>query len=74
MLFLEFQEIIKLLRTQHGYTQKKIAIDLEISERAYQHYENGTRKPDFYGMIKLADYFNVSIDYLVGRSDNPEIK
>lgn len=44
---------------------------LGISTRAYQYYESGERYPDFEGLLALADYFQVSIDYLVGRSDEP---
>lgn len=70
---MEFKEIVKLLRKQNGYTQKQIASTLGISERAYQHYELGTRKPDYDGLVQLADYFDVSLDYLAGRTDNPKI-
>lgn len=54
-------------------TQKTLAELLEISERAFQHYESGTREPNIDKLISLADYFDVSIDYLVGRTDNPAI-
>lgn len=54
-------------------TQKTMAKYLGVSERAYQHYEAGTREPNFALTIAIADYFNVSVDYLLGRTDNPEI-
>lgn len=60
------------LRQQRGIRQKDIAELLGVSERAVQYYESGKRHPDFEGLIKLADYFNVSLDYLVGRSDDPQ--
>ena len=41
--------------------------------RAYQYYEAGERYPDFENLIVLANYLGVSIDYLVGRTDNPEV-
>ncbi len=65
---MEFKEIIKDLRTSSNLSQKQVADVLGISDRAYQHYEYGTRYPDFHGLIKIADYFDVSLDYLTGRS------
>ena len=61
---------LKELRRQHGITQRVMADYLDVSERAYQHYELGTREPPLSKAVLLADYFNVSLDYLVGRSDN----
>ena len=66
-----FNERLKYLRTSKNVLQKDIANYLGISIRAYQHYETGTRYPDFQGINKLADYFDVSTDYLLGRSDDP---
>lgn len=61
------------LKNEKGLLQKDIAIDNNLSLRAYQYYERGEREPTVSVLISLADYFNVSIDYLVGRTDNPEI-
>lgn len=47
----------------------KIAKKIGVTEREYGHYETGYRKPKIETLIKLADFYNVSIDYLVGRSD-----
>ena len=52
-------------------SQKELADLLGISERGYRHYELGSREPDIEGLIALADFFDVSLDYLVGRSDDP---
>ena len=68
----KFKDRLKYLRTNNNLIQRDIANHLEITVRAYQHYETGTRYPDFKGLLKLADYFDVSLDYLVGRSDNPK--
>ena len=68
----EFNKRLKELRTSKNVIQKDIAEVLEISIRAYQHYETGTRYPDFPGLIKLADYFDVSLDWLTGRTGNPD--
>ena len=64
---------LKLLRKEKGRLQKDIARDLEISLRGYQHYELGERKPDIPTLEALADYFGVSTDYLLGRTDRREV-
>lgn len=64
---------LKELRKNNKITQKQIANAVELSERNYQYLEYGTIKPSYDTLLKLADYFNVSIDYLVGRTDNPNI-
>jgi len=66
----EFKDRIKQLRLDKKLLQKDLAEYLEITVRAYQYYEAGTNFPDFKGLQKLADYFQVSVDYLMGR-DNP---
>lgn len=62
---------LQKLRKNKGLTQKNISIALGISERAYQGYELKDSAPSLKMLIKLADYFNVSIDYLLDRSDDP---
>lgn len=59
----------KKVRTELGFTQKQVADGLGISEQAYQRYEYGKIVPSALVLIALADYFDVSLDYLVGRSD-----
>ena len=61
----------KKVRTEKGFTQKQTAEALGITEQAYQRYEYGKVVPSALVLIALADYFDVSIDYLVGRSDDP---
>ena len=68
-----FNERLKELRNTNKIIQKDIADYLGISVRAYQHYETGTRYPDFSGIQKLADFFQCSTDYLLGRTDIKEI-
>lgn len=60
---------IKELRTERGITQADLAKILKISDRAVGYYENGDREPDYSTLLKIADYFDVSIDYLLGASD-----
>lgn len=61
--------ILKQLRNEKRYTQKQIAEDLKISPTGYAGYEQGIREPDIDMLIKISDYFEVSLDYLVGRKD-----
>ncbi len=60
---------IKKLRLQYGYTQKYMAEKLEISYQSYQAYEYGKTLPSLENFIKLADLFDVSLDYLIGRKE-----
>lgn len=61
---------LKELRQSKGITQKELARELGYAnQQSIANYENGGREPRLQTLIKLADYFNVSIDYLVGRSD-----
>lgn len=65
----DFSSRVKALRKERGLKQAEMAEILGIKERSYQCYEYRERYPDFPGLIALADFFNVSLDYLVGRSD-----
>lgn len=64
---------LKELRQNRKISQLKLAMDLEMNQNSISRYENGTREADYATLIKLADYFNVSIDYLLERTDNPEM-
>ena len=64
---------LKQLRKVKGVTQKQLAEILGITERHYRKYEAGAVDPPTSTSVKLSDYFNVSLDYLVGKTDNPEI-
>lgn len=64
---------LKSLRLSKNIMSKAIAEYLKITPRNYQRYETGEVDPPTSKTIALADYFNVSLDYLVGRSDNPKI-
>lgn len=63
----EFPKIIKELRTGEELTQKQVAEKLGITYQSYQAYELGIAIPSLVNFIKLADLFNVSLDYLIGR-------
>jgi transcriptional regulator with XRE-family HTH domain len=60
-------ETLLKLRKSSGATQKEIADFLGISRQAYANYESGNREPDNNTLIKLASYFNISVDYLLGN-------
>ena len=62
---------LKNLRQQKGITQLKLAMDLSMSQNSISRYETGEREADYKTLIAFADYFNVSIDYLLERTDNP---
>lgn len=62
-------ENLRQLRSERGLKQKVVAKRIGVTEREYGHYETGYRKPKIETLIKLADFYKVSIDYLVGRSD-----
>lgn len=66
-----FSERLVNLRKERNLTQKQVYEAVNMSALGYQRYEYGTREPAYKNLISLADYFDVSIDYLVGRTDNP---
>ena len=65
----DFQNIFKRLRLSCGLTQVEMAEKLGISRSTIGMYETGAREPDFETLEKIADFFNVDIDYLLGRTD-----
>lgn len=67
-----FPERLKSLRVQNGVTQKAIADGIGVNPASLQRFEYGELKPKLDTVVRLADFFNVSLDYLVGRSDNPK--
>lgn len=64
---------LKSLRKQKNISQLKLAMDLNMSQNSISRYETGEREADYHTLILIADYFNVSIDFLLERTDNPEI-
>lgn len=63
------KKILKQLRADNSLTQKQIAEILNISVTGYASWEQGKAEPSIAMLIKIADYFEVTIDYLVGRKD-----
>ena len=62
---------LKLLRKQHSLSQQKLADILHVSQQSVYKYENSITSPDIETLIRMADYFNTSIDYLVEHTDIP---
>ena len=58
---------LKELRKKNGYSQNEVAIYCDITEKAYQNYELKTRLPKIDVLVKIADLYKISLDYLVGR-------
>ena len=65
---------LKEIRKSKGISQLKLAMDLSTNQNTISRYETGEREPGISELIKIADYFNVSIDYLLERTDNPKIQ
>lgn len=69
---MNFPCILKQLRSRDDITQLELANAIGVSRSAIGMYESGEREPDFETMEAIADYFNVSMDYLHGKSNNPK--
>ena len=64
---------LREMRTKHRFNQKKVADWLKISQSQYSMYETGKREIPIYIILKLAGIYGTSIDYLLKRTDNPEL-
>ena len=64
---------LRELRESRGFTQLKVAIDLNLNQNSVSRYESGAREAGYELLIQFADYYNVSIDYILYRTDNPKI-
>lgn len=60
---------LKELRKEKRLSQLKLALDLNMNQNSISRYENMEREADYETLVRFADYFNVSIDYLLGRTD-----
>ena len=69
----DFSERIKLLRKEKGLSQEAVGSIIGVKKYAVYSYEKGRACPDMKGLIALADYFDVSMDYLAGRTDDPKL-
>lgn len=64
---------LKDLRKERKISQLKLALDLDMNQNTISRYENMERQADYATLIRFADYFNVSLDYLLGRTDNKKL-
>ena len=60
---------LREIRKKKGYSQLKVAMDLNITREALSYYENGKRNPDLEMLVSLSNYFNKSIHYLITGTD-----
>lgn len=63
---------LKELRKRRGITQQKMALELHMTQNTISRYESGQREAGYHELIQIADYFGVSIDYLLERTDVPD--
>ena len=66
----KFAERLKILRCKKHYTQKELAKELSVSQGAISRWENGQHEPPLIVLVKTAKYFQVTIDYLIGLTDD----
>ena len=64
---------LKELRKKKNISQLRLATELNTTQNTISRYETGEREPGIDELIKIADYFNVSVDYLIGRTENPKM-
>ncbi len=69
-----FIERLFALRTKFGISRTQLAEKIGVSKQAMGQFENGKVLPSIFTLVALADFFHVSLDYLVGRSDDSEPK
>lgn len=66
-------EQLKNMRKKYGLTMKQLGNEIGVAESTISQYESGKREPDYATLIKLANYFNVSIDFLLGREKSDSL-
>ena len=69
---MQYCKRLRDLREDNDLKQEDIAKILNITKQAYGRYEKGTRKLSIEDLVKLCDFYNVSADYIIGRTNNPE--
>ena len=65
----DFKDRLVILRKENNFTQDKLANELRVSKSTISMYEKGNRMPSYEMLEKIADFFNVDIDYLMGKSN-----
>ncbi len=64
---------LKEIRKAKGISQLKLALELNTNQNTISRYETGEREPGLVELVAIADYFDVSVDYLLERTDNPKV-
>lgn len=64
---------LKELRKKRNWSQQRLAYELCMNQNTLSRYETGEREADYATLIKIADFFDVSIDYLLERTNNPKV-
>lgn len=64
---------LRQLREERNLTQLKVSMDLFLNQNSISRYESGTREASYEVLIRFADYYKVSIDYILYRTDNPHM-
>lgn len=65
---------LRELRRKRNITQQRLALELHMSQNTISRYETGEREAGYAELIRIADYFNVSVDYLLERTDDPRMR
>lgn len=68
-----FNERLKIIRKEKGLTQEETAGTLNLNYRHYQRLEADGHTPNYKSLLQIADFFDVSVDWLMGRTDKPEV-
>lgn len=69
-MILKFNDNLKNLLLQNNKTQQQLADFLNTTQQTISRWIKGSNQPDFYNLLKMADYFDCSVDYLLGREDD----
>ena len=64
---------LRQLRPERGLSQVRLAMELSVSQHTISRYETGEREADYATLIRIADFFGVSVDYLLERTENPKM-
>ena len=70
---IDIKNRLKELRENRNLSQLKVAMDLYLNQNSISRYETGAREAGYELLIRFADYYNVSIDYILFRTDNPKL-
>ena len=65
---------LRALREARGYSQLKVAMDLHLNQNSISRYESGAREAGYALLVRFADYYGVSIDYILYRTDEPKMR